>query len=131
MPNLYQKQYCDFQSHSVNIPNTNHYIRKDEYIYASDPCVREFQKRYNRDVDAKINKFIHNNNIRHPNSAQLALIRCEVALDIVKQIKNEYVKGELNLSKIKTKGRRGVHKAQIQKKDNLRESFKKRPLDQN
>jgi len=138
----FYEKYTDFKSCILNIPGTNFHIKKDEYIYAKDPYVKEFQKRYYEESDAKINKYIRDNDIRHPDSGKLSLISCKIVLETINQIRDEYTEGELNLSKIELEkkqdagtarpfqglGTSAFYEEGKQIKENLRRSFAKDKL---
>ena len=134
----FYEKYTNFKSCILNIPGTNFSIKKDEYVYANDPCVREFQKRYYEESSTKVNKYIRDNDVRHPGSAKLALISCKVGLEMVKQIRDEFTKGKFNHSERKQDkdfvrlfqglGSSAFYEEGMRIKENLRRSFAKDKL---
>ena len=53
----FHEMYWDYKSHVLQIEGTELFIRRDDFIYAEDPLVREFQIRYIEGVDAEIDRF--------------------------------------------------------------------------
>ncbi len=85
------ESYWDFKSHVIPIEGTDLKLRRDDYIYAEDPMVREFQIRWLAEQETVMKDYVEKNNIRHANNAKLALVQFELAWRIVQDIKKEYL----------------------------------------
>lgn len=89
----FYEEYCEYKSHIVNIPGTEFSLRRDDYIHAEDPLVREFQARYMEGVDGAVQQYVQEAGIRHANNANLALMRCKFAKSVIAEIKEEAADG--------------------------------------
>jgi len=98
------EMYWDFKSHVIQIPETNHHLRRDDYIYSEDPLMKEFQVRFIEGMDATTEQYIKEKDIRHANSATLAVMKCEFAKRLIAQIREEAAGGGLSPSKANTAG---------------------------
>lgn len=87
--------HWDFKSQIVPIPGTEFNIRRDDYIYAEDPLVREFQIRYVENVDASVERFIAEHDVRHASAAHLAMMKCQFAKRLIARIREEAERGEV------------------------------------
>ena len=86
----FYESYWDFKSHVVPIEGTNLKLRRDDYIYAEDPMVREFQIRWLAQQESVMKEYVEKNNIRHANNAKLALVQYQLAWRIVQELKEEF-----------------------------------------
>lgn len=84
------EMHWDYRSHVVQIPGTGYYLRRDDYIHAEDPLVREFQRRFTEGIDAAVDQFIKEHNIRHAHGASIALMKCKFAKRLIADIRDEY-----------------------------------------
>ena len=94
----------DFKSQIVAIPGTDYSIRRDDYIYAEDPLVREFQIRYVENVDAGVERFIAEHDVRHASAAHLAMMKCLFAKRLISKIREEAEQGEVRWTTETTAG---------------------------
>ena len=95
------EEYTNFKSYMVDIENTQFKLRRDDYIWATDPRVRKLQEVYLETQADFIKDYIKSNNIRHPNQAVLAPAHLLLIKKIVEQIKDDKEEKE-NLQKIIT-----------------------------
>lgn len=101
---IFHETYWDYKSYVVDIPGTNFHLRKDDYIHAEDPLVREFQARYTEGADAAVGEFTKDMDIRHANNANLALMRIKFARRLIDEIREEAASGTLGMTKEVTAG---------------------------
>ena len=98
------EMYWDFKSHIMPIEGTDLFLRKDDYIYALDPLVREFQIRFIEGVDAAVDRYIEEQDIRHPNQATLSPMKFLYAKRLLAEIREEAASGNLKKSSENTPG---------------------------
>ena len=86
---LYYEEYTNFKSYTTDIEGTQFKIRRDDYIWATDPKVKKLQELYlDRQADY-IKEYITQNNIKHPNQAVLAPAHLYLVKEILEEIKSE------------------------------------------
>ena len=94
---LYYEEYTNFKSYVTDIEGTQFKIRRDDYIWATDPKVKKLQELYlDRQADY-IKDYIAQNNIKHPNQAVLAPAHLYLVKEILEEIKSEKSSDTLNL----------------------------------
>ena len=79
----------DFKSHITDIEGTQYKIRRNDYIWAEDPQVRELQKRFFAEQSNVLEEFCKRNNVRHPNQETISLMYFKFIKQIIKNIKFE------------------------------------------
>ena len=89
------EMYWDMRSTVVKIQGTDHLLRRDEYIHAEDPLMREFQARFIEGMDAAVRKAVEEQDIRHANQANLARMKCQYAKRLVAEIREEAASGSV------------------------------------
>ena len=91
----FYEEFSDFKSYIADIKGTNYKIRRNELIWSEDPLVRELQKRYLAGQTAQFEKFIKENDVRHPNLETLSLMYYKFVKKIIKDIRAEVGNGGL------------------------------------
>ena len=84
------EMYCEFKSEVIQIPGTDHYLQRDGVIYGVDPQVREFQIRYAEGLDAEMDEFARENEIRHPFSNNTALGKLLFSKRLIAEIRRDH-----------------------------------------
>jgi radical SAM superfamily enzyme YgiQ (UPF0313 family) len=113
---LYYEEYTNFKSYITDIEGTQFKIRRDDYIWATDPKVKKLQELYlDRQADY-IKEYIAQNNIKHPNQAVLAPAHLYLVKEIIEEIKLEKDSNAQNL------------KSDLYMKEGAGRNFKNSPL---
>ena len=86
---IFYEEYTNFKSHISNIEGTQFKLRRDDWIWATDPMVKELQKRYLSKQADFIKEYIKENNIKHPNQAVMAPAHLILVQNIINEIKLE------------------------------------------
>ena len=86
---IFYEEYTNFKSYIVDIEGSPFKIRRDDYIWATDPQVKKLQKIYLERQAAYIKDYITQNNIKHPNQAVLAPAHLLLVKEIIDEIKQE------------------------------------------
>ena len=94
----FYEEFSDFQSYIADIKGTDHKIRRNELIWAEDPLVRELQKRFLVEQTPLFERFIKENDVRHPNLETLSLTYYKFVKKIIKDIRAEVGNGGLKSS---------------------------------
>jgi len=98
---IFYEEYCDIKSYITDLEGTPYKIRRDDYIWAEDPKVRELQKRYLFCQNVVLEEFVKKNKIKHPNQETLSIMHFRFVKNIIKAIKSEVANGGLvNTDKI-------------------------------
>ena len=79
----------DFESEIVAIPGTRFKLRKDYFIRASDPQVRELQYRFLETYPSKIAELHKNGELLHATSSAQARLKLEIVLSLIGEIRGE------------------------------------------
>ncbi len=91
----FYEEHCDFKSYITDIKGTNYKIRRHDCIWSEDPLVREVQKRYFAGQSDVIENFTKNNDVRHPNQENTAIMNFKFVKEIIKDIRAEISNGGL------------------------------------
>ena len=91
----FYEEFSDFHSYIADIKGTDYKIRRNELIWAEDPLVRELQKRFLVEQTPLFEKFIKENDVRHPNLETLSLTYYKFVKKIIKDIRAEAGNGGL------------------------------------
>lgn len=104
------EMYWDFKSHVVEIHGTDYLLRRDDYIHAEDPLMREFQARYIAGEDAVARQYAEEKDIRHLEASGLARIKCQFAKRLIAEIREEAANGSMKWIEGNTDGEARSHK---------------------
>ncbi|MCL0053717.1 B12-binding domain-containing radical SAM protein [Dehalococcoidia bacterium] len=115
----FAERYWDYKSHVIQIPGTDHYIRRDDFIQPEDPLMREFQTRFVEGVDAAVEQFVREQDVRHAHAASLALMQCRYAKKLISEIREEAKEGKLGQNTVTTPGAGRTYTNQRTWKDRL------------
>ena len=83
------EEHWDFKTHIVDIKNTQYKVRRNDYIWAEDPQVRELQKRFLAEQSNVLEEFCKRNNVRHPNQETISMMYFKFTKQIIEDIKFE------------------------------------------
>ncbi|MBI49382.1 MAG: hypothetical protein CL850_03735 [Crocinitomicaceae bacterium] len=88
---IFYEEYTNFKSYITDIEGSSFKIRRDDYIWATDPKVKKLQKIYLETQADFIKNYIQENNIKHPNQAVLAPAHLILVKQIIEEIKNDTI----------------------------------------
>lgn len=100
----FAEENCDFKSHIVKVPEAGIHLRRDDYIYAADPLTKEFQIRFVEGMESMVDEFIEDSEIKHANSASLAMAKCRFGKQIIEEIRSGVEEGTFTQTKDVTAG---------------------------
>jgi radical SAM superfamily enzyme YgiQ (UPF0313 family) len=83
----YYEQYSEFLSVVEAIPGTKHYVKRDDFILATDVEVRKFQLKYWNSIDDVIARETAKNDVRHTVASNLSLFKLRYAKAIIEEIR--------------------------------------------
>lgn len=70
---VFHEDYCDYLSEVKRIEGTDHKIKVDEMIWATDPLVRQVQKIYHANIKNGIEAYVQRKGIRHATNTRTAI----------------------------------------------------------
>jgi len=117
----YYYEHChEFESEIVPVPDSKHTIRKDYFIRARDPEVRELQYRFLERYPQKIKSLHESGQVMHATSSAQARFKLALILELVEELKGERKNKNLNSEKESVLRNAGRGVTAIHQLDNFR-----------
>jgi len=85
----FSELYSDFKSDVYRIRQNGKFLRRDRYIYAADPDVRELQVRYYQTIDEEMNRIAREEGAAHRNSVNIGLARLKHVEKLIREMRDE------------------------------------------